>query len=128
MKINTELLRKGTCVMHDGKPIHLQSYETMDYAGYIGDLKIVLNKEVVCDTQFCYNIYCDNFGEPFAEMKLTRLINMYLYGHPLLDVPFTKTKTPYDDHPEYRHDYHYVWEKFQSPENYVRADFLRYLF
>ena len=126
MKINTEQLTHGTRIIHDGKPIYLKTWELMDVVAYMGELEIVVDGKTICDTRFCYDIYCDEFGSRFAEMKLKRVANMYLLGHPLLNVPWKQRTVP-DPDPEKDHK-RFILKKRLDQNNYVCANYYYYRF
>lgn len=126
MKIDPKLLNRGTRITIDEKPIYLKIFELMDIIAYMGNLKIVLDNEVVCETEFCYDIYCGTFGERFAEMKLKRVANMYLLGHPLLDVPWIQKTIPCPV-PQKGNE-QFILEKQLDAVNYVRAEYSYYRF
>ena len=111
MRLDPDEMRHGTRVPLDGKQLYLDTCELPDYVAYMGDLKIVKDNKEICNLHFCIDTYCEDFGSRFAEMKLKRIANMHLIGHPLLDVPWVRKSN---------RDKSFAMEKMLDKNNYVK--------
>lgn len=124
MKLDPEQLRHGTHIPLDGKQLYLDTCELPNYVAFMGDLKIIKDNEEVCNLDFCIDTYCEDFGSRFAEMKLKRIANMYLIGHPLLNERWTRRTLSDSDSGTMQQ--RFVLEKYLDSRNYVYANYYYY--
>ena len=121
MRLDPEEMRHGTRVPLDGKQLYLDTCELPNYVAFAGDLKIVKDNKEICNLHFCIDIYCEDFGSRFAEMKLKRIANMHLIGHPLLNTCWVRRTTRGTGSRE--GEERFVLEKYIDENNFVYANY-----
>ena len=121
MRLDPDEMRHGTRVPLDQKQLYLDTCELPNYVAYMGDLKIVKDNNQICYLHFCLDTDCENFGSRFAEMKLKRIANMYLIGHPLLNTHWVRRTTRGTGSQE--GEERFVLEKYIDGNNFVYANY-----
>ena len=121
MRLDPEEMRHGTRVPLDGKQLYLDTCELPDYVAFMGDLKIVKDNKEICNLHFCIDTYCEDFGSRFAEMKIKRIANMHLIGHPLLNTQWVR-RTTYGTGSQEGQE-RFVLEKYLDSKNFVYANY-----